>query len=42
MLAQANKQGKNKCPHAFHENYKIIFMVDILRIEFQYHPVSTY
>ena len=30
------------CEHSFHQNSKIIFMVDILRVEFLYHPVETY
>lgn len=30
------------CPHAFLRYSKIIFQIDILRIEFQYHPVDIY
>ena len=36
------KDGKRKCPHAFHSSCKVIFLIDILRIEFLYHPVDTY
>jgi hypothetical protein len=35
-------ETKSKCNHNFHQTSKIIFLIDILRIEFKYHPVDIY
>ena len=36
------KKGSQRCTHPFHKYSKLIFLIDILRVEFQYFPVNTY